>query len=427
MIWGSSSLSVNWGAFKMEFFSVISPDDAKQVIADNWRCERKRILKPLTQCLGHILAAPIQARENVPGFAKSTVDGYAVQASSTFGASESLPAYLELVGQVEMGQEYRGSLAAGQGIKVPTGGMLPQDADAVVMFEQVEDVHQSMIAVLKAVAPGENLIVAGEDVTAGAEVLTAGRKLKPVDIGLLAAVGQLEVPVLEPIRVGIISTGDEVVSPDQPVAPGQIKDINSYTLASFVTAAGGEPTIYGIVPDEYDLLKKRIIKSVSENHITLVSGGSSVGTRDFTWRILEELGEPGILFHGVSIKPGKPTLAAVAEDRLIFGLPGHPASALTAYNLLVDELIRWGQYLEQPIEELRNKVTAVLTKGVASAPGRKDYIPVTIQQAGEQWKATPILGKSGLILPIIKSDGYMVIPLHKNGMEPGELVTITLW
>ncbi|MBS4024430.1 MAG: molybdopterin molybdenumtransferase MoeA [Clostridia bacterium] len=411
----------------MDFFTVITPDDAKKIIAANWSCRRQVVIKALLDCLGMTLAKEVVAMEDVPGFAKSTVDGYGVIARNTFGASESLPAYLELSRQVEMGKPYAGELLEGQGVKVPTGGMLPLGADAVVMFEQTEGMGEDLLAVLKSVAPGENVILEGEDAAAGAIILPEGHLLKPVDLGILAAVGQTKVAVWEPVRVGIISTGDEIVPPETPTGMGQVKDINSYALFGFIREAGGQAKQYGIIPDDYQLLKETIEKSVEENHITLVSGGSSVGTRDFTWRILDELGEPGILFHGISIKPGKPTLAAVAGGKLIFGLPGHPASALTAFQLLVADLVKWGGYQTCPLMEEKNKIKARLTKGVASATGRKDYIPVTLTKEGEEWVAAPLLGKSGLILPIVKSDGYLVIPLHSGGLEPGEEVSITIW
>lgn len=411
----------------MEFFSVITPDEAKKIIANSWHCQRSSIDKPVLDSLGMVLAKDIKSAESVPGFSKSTVDGYAVLAKNTFGASESLPAYLELAGQVEMGKPFGDEISEGKAIKVPTGGMLPPGADAVVMLEQTEEFSDSLLTVLKSVAPGENVILAGEDVELGSIVLAEGHRLKPVDIGLLAAIGETVVAVWEPVKVGIISTGDEIVPPNAPVQLGQVKDINSYTLAGFVKDLGGQATLYGIIPDDYLLLKEAIEKSVAENHITLVSGGSSVGTRDFTWRILEQLGEPGILFHGISVKPGKPTLAAVAGDKLVFGLPGHPASALTAFNLLVADLVSWGEYISWPLQEEKNKVVAKLSKGIASATGRKDYIPVTVENVAGQWLATPLLGKSGLILPIVKSDGYLVIPLHSGGLEPGEQVAVTLW
>lgn len=411
----------------MEFFKVISPDEAKKIITVSWQYQLKTVKKKITECLGMILATDIISGENVPNFTKSTVDGYAVKASDTFGASDSLPAYLQLTGQVEMGKEFTDKLQGGQAVKVPTGGMLPKGADAVVMIEQAEEINENLVAVMKSVAPRENVIVAGEDVAEKTVILSKGRRIKAVDLGLLAAVGQVEVEVQEPVKVGIISTGDEIVNPAIPVELGQIKDINSYTLAGFIKEAGGIPTLYGIIPDQYHLLKETIEKSVAENHITLVSGGSSVGTRDFTGKILSELGEPGLLFHGVSIKPGKPTLAAVAEDKLIFGLPGHPASALTSFRLLVEELISWGHYVNDPLLEAKNQIKAKLIKGVASTAGRKDYIPVTITKNDDGWLANPVLGKSGLILPLIKSDGYLVIPLHSGGLELGETVTITLW
>ncbi|MGF7184260.1 molybdopterin molybdotransferase [Desulfitispora alkaliphila] len=414
----------------MEFFRVVSPGEAKDIIAKVWKNDSGTEELPVAEAVGRKTSENIYSKEVVPCFDKSTVDGFAVKSQDTFGASESLPACLNVVGQVEMGTSYSEEIKVGESVKVATGGMLPPGADAVVMVEQTEMLDDTTVAINKAVAPGENVISRGEDIAEGDLVIDVGHVLRPQDLGLLAGVGHHKIKVQEKMPVGIISTGDEVVPPEQQVKPGQVKDINTYTLMGSVMAAGGEAHSYGIIADDYSELKKAVELSVANNHLTLISGGSSVGTRDLTWRVLEEISaeQSGILFHGVSIKPGKPILAAqCGGGKLVFGLPGHPASAMIGFQLLVEPLIRKGGYSEDyfPVERT---VNAKLTKALASTPGRKDYVRVKLElDSSGQWLAHPVLGKSGLISPMVRADGMCVIPLMAEGIDVGTEVVVTLF
>ncbi|GAB6158448.1 molybdopterin molybdotransferase MoeA [Desulfotomaculum varum] len=409
----------------MELFNVLTVQQARTTLADHLTVRTKETVVPLLDGLNRILAQDITAREDVPGFDRSTMDGYAVRACDTFGASESLPAYLDVTGEVLMGQAADGTLEPGQAWLVPTGGMLPAGADAVVMVEYTEELDQHTIGVTKPVAPGDHVVRRGEDVAAGNLVLQAGHRLRPQDLGLLAAVGVARIPVMEPLRVGILSTGNELIPPTQPVAPGKVRDINSYTLYGQVAEAGGLPTLYGIIEDDFQSLYQAVARALAENDLVLISGGSSVGTRDATAKVIAALGNPGVLFHGIAIKPGKPTIGAVVEGKPLFGLPGHPVSAMVVFDLLVRPLVESAGLLRT---RQRFPLRAAISRNIHSATGRDDFLRVTLRrQEDGSLLADPVLGKSGLISTMVKADGVAHLPLTKEGVEAGELVDVWLF
>ncbi|WP_031517954.1 gephyrin-like molybdotransferase Glp [Desulfofalx alkaliphila] len=407
----------------MELFNVLTVEQAKAVISENYKkMQLERV--SLTDSLGRVLAADVLAREDVPGFDRSTMDGYAVKAKDTFGASESLPAYLDIGGQVLMGKEPRGELKIGQAWAIPTGGMLPPGADAVVMVEYTEELDEQTIGVTRPVAPGENVVRRGEDVQSGSVVFKAGHRIRPQDLGLLSAVGVTDVAVLPTVKVGIVSTGDEVVAPEKLPQPGQVRDINSYALYGQVKQGGGSAKLYGLVKDDFDSLKETLTAAMAENDIVLVSGGSSVGTRDVTAKVIDTLGKPGVLFHGINIKPGKPTIGAVVGGKILFGLPGHPVSAMVVYNLLVDPLVRWGSYQNAGKELF---IRAKLNRNMRSAAGREDFLRVRLYFDQGELMAEPVLGKSGLISTMVKADGLARVPEGKEGVEAGEYLEVKLF
>lgn len=409
----------------MELFNVLTVQQARETLAMHLTLGERGENVPLLQGLNRILARDMKAQEDVPGFDRSTMDGYAVKAKDTFGASESLPAYVDVTGEVLMGQEALGPLEAGQAWAIPTGGMLPTGADAVVMVEYTEELDDRTIGVTKPAAPGDNLVKRGEDVTAGAVVLAAGHKLRPQDLGLLAAVGVTEVPVLRPLKVAILSTGNELIKPDQPVTPGKVRDINSYTIYGQVQDAGGLPTLYGIIEDNFDALKSAMSKALEENEMVLISGGSSVGARDVTAQVIETLGDPGLLFHGIAIKPGKPSIGAVVAGKTVFGLPGHPVSAMVVFDLLARPII---EAAGVPQSRKDYPLRAAITRNIHSASGRDDFLRVSLRrQEDASIVADPVLGKSGLISTMVKADGVAHIPLNKEGVEAGEIVDVWLF
>ncbi|MDD3315386.1 MAG: molybdopterin molybdotransferase MoeA [Syntrophaceticus sp.] len=407
-------------------FKVLPVAEAREKLAANLPVELRRSEKKLLlDCLGRRLAKSVTARENVPGFARSTVDGYAVRAQDTFGASEGLPAFFTVTGDIRMGAVPDQDLVSGEAMQIATGAMLPSGADAAVMVEYTEAAGEGSIEVLKPAGPGENVLRADEDIKAGDEVFPANHLLRSQDIGYLAALGEMELDVFVPLSVGIISTGDEIVDPTLKPNPGQVRDINSYTLFAKTLELGGKPNIYGVVQDNPQLLQERMRQAYEENDLVVISGGSSVGTKDHTAEIISSLGKPGVVFHGMAVKPGKPTLGGVVEQKPVIGLPGHPAAALIAFELLVSPLLRFGGYHELPTGI--PPIDALLSRSIGSAPGREEYIFVKLHRKQGEVLAEPVLGKSGLLSPLVEADGLMRIPLESEGTAAGSIVGVYLF
>jgi len=411
----------------VELFKAFTVFEARREIARRMILPRRTKTIPLTEALGFRASGGIKAPGDVPGFHRSTMDGYAVRARDTFGASEGMPAYLDLAGEVLMGQNVAGQVQTGQAWRIPTGGMLPAGCDAVVMVEHTEELDARTIGVTRPVAPGEHIVRRGEDIADGELIIPAGQLIRPQELGVLAAAGITMVEVEEPLRVAIISTGDEVVDPAATLAPGQVRDINSYTLYGLVRRAGSVPALAGIVGDDQVKLKEAMERELSRSDLILLSGGSSVGARDVSARVIESLGPPGILFHGISIKPGKPSIGAVVEGKPVFGLPGHPVSAMVVFALLVEPLVSNGRYALGGEEFLLEfPVTARITRNLASAAGREDFVRVALRQSGGELLADPVLGKSGLIATMSRASGLARIPSEAEGVEAGELVRVKL-
>lgn len=380
---------------------------------------------PTPEALDRVLAAPVRAAEPLPGFARSTVDGYAVRAADTYGASASLPAYLTLVGEVPMGSAPAAAVDAGQAILVHTGAMMPASADAVVMIEDTQVAREGEIEVLKPASAGQNVIQAGEDLRAGDVALDAGQRLRPQEIGGLMALGITNVQVARKPHVAILSTGDEVVPPDVQPGPGRVRDVNSYALGALVTRAGGQPILFGILPDRYEALLETAQRARAENDLVVITAGSSVSARDLTARVIEALGRPGVIVHGVSVKPGKPTILAVCGGVPIVGLPGNPVSALVIAGLFVVPMVR--RLLGERAPLITPKVTARLSVNVASEAGREDYLPVRLKVTPQGLEAEPVYGRSNLIFTLVHADGLVRIPPDATGLASGAPVEISLF
>jgi molybdopterin molybdotransferase len=382
----------------------------------------------LEDSLGMISSRDIMSSEDLPSFARSTVDGYAVRAEDTFGATEAMPAYLNLFHEVLMSQKADFRLPDDSASKIPTGGMLPENADAVVMFEHVQIVDKQMIEVLKPVAPGENVVQVGEDVKRGEVVIRKGQRMRPQDIGACAGIGVTEIALYERPLVSIISTGDEIVPAGVSPEAGQVRDINSYVISGMVLESGGVPVKKGIFKDEYAGLRQAIETAMTDSGAIVLSGGTSVGTKDMVARIIDDIGSPGVLFHGVSLKPGKPMIGGVMKGVPIFGLPGHPAAVSICFELFIRPVLhmlsglreRWPQYSGRTVR-------ARISKNIASSQGREEHIRVMLEEREGELRAVPVLGKSGLITTLVKADGTIVIPLHVNGIEAGEIVDVRLF
>jgi len=380
---------------------------------------------PVAEALGRVTAEDIFAPEPLPGFDRSTVDGYAVRARDTYGASDTLPAYLMLAAEVPMGGKPDFLLQPGQAALIHTGGMLPEGADAVVMLEHTQQAREGEIEVLRAVAVAENILRQGEDVDAGALVLPAGTLLRPAEIGGLCALGLSTVTVTRPPRVALISSGDEVVPPEQAANPGQVRDVNSYSLSALVEQAGGLPARYGIVPDRAEAMEQVITRALAENDAVVITAGSSASTRDLTADAIQRMGEPGVLVHGVNVRPGKPTILGVCAGKPVIGLPGNPVSALVIAHLFVRPVIRRLSGLKAgPRDPV---VFGRLAVNLASVAGREDYLPVTLspdESAG--YRVEPVYFKSNLIFTLAKADGLLHIPAAVTGYEAGATVRVLL-
>lgn len=374
--------------------------------------------------LGRVTGRAVVAPEALPGFSRSTVDGYAVRAADTFGASDSLPAYLQLVGEVPMGTAPDFSLQRGTAAEIHTGGMLPDGADAVVMLETTQIARPGELEVLRAVGVYENILKAGEDVSEGQEVLPAGFKLRPAEIGGLMALGLTRIDVVKKPRVGILSSGDEVVQPDLKVQPGQVRDVNSYSLSTLVEEAGGIPTRFGIILDRAEEMKTSLAAALAECDLVVVTAGSSASTRDLTAEVVNQMGEPGVLVHGVNVRPGKPTILGVCGGKAVIGLPGNPVSALVIARLFVIPVI--DHLLGRLKPERKGRVQATLSVNLASQAGREDFVPVQLISTEKGWTAEPIFYKSNLIFTLAQADGLVRIPADATGLAAGSVVEIDI-
>jgi molybdopterin molybdotransferase len=380
--------------------------------------------------LQRVLAEPVIATMPLPSFARTTVDGYAVRARDTYGASESLPAYLALSGEVSMGAAPDLALQTAQCALIHTGGMLPDGADAVVMLENTQIARAGEVEILRAVAVGENVIAIGEDVRVGEQIIPAGVTLRPAEIGGLMALGITRIHVGRRPRVGILSSGDEVIPPEVVPKPGQVRDVNAYTLSALVQDAGGIPLRYGIIPDQADAMQSVARKALAECDVVVITAGSSASTRDLTAQVISELGEPGVLVHGVNVRPGKPTILSVCGGKAVIGLPGNPVSALVIASLFVTPVIRalQGERRSRP----RASIPAILSVNLASQAGREDWIPVRLLESSQtggasRYQADPVFGKSNLIFTLARADGYIRIDPDATGLSAGDSVEVILY
>ncbi len=412
-----------------EFFNVLPPQQALAALLEVLPSPAPASENvPMQDALGRITAADLVSGQDLPTFPRSTVDGYSLRAADTFGATEGLPAYFSVVGEIPMGSAANISVELGEAAGTYTGGMLADGANAVVMVENTQEVDANTIEVVRPVAPGENVVQPGEDVHAGEAILLRGHVLRPQDIGGLAALGITSVTVSRRPRIAVLSMGDEVVPPDSEPSVGQIRDVNSYSIASQILRDGGEPVPLGIVSDNYEEQLETARWSLQHSDALVFSAGSSVSSRDMTADVINALGDPGVLVHGLSIRPGKPAIVGLVEGKPAFGLPGNPVSAMIVFDLVVRPTLYHLAGCVRPPEPATAR--AVLTLDIASAPGREDYVPVRLSGNGNgngELKAEPIFGKSNLIFTLIRADGLVQVPLDKAGLYAGEMVSVRLF
>ena len=407
-----------------EFFKVQTPDELYK------KLDR---FKPLSfekvnieDSLHRVLSEPITSPINLPEFRRSTVDGFALKAKDTYGASEKNPAILRLVGEIPMGQISNIEVKEGEAVKVATGGMVPKGADAVQMVEFTECVDSYTLHAFKTLSPLENVIQIGEDVKAGETVLHKGHLIRPQDIGLMAGIGKTHVHVYLRPRVGIISSGDEIVPIEDIPAPGEIRDINRYTIVSMVKEAGGIPLFLGIAKDRFNHLMEKIELGLRESDMVVITGGSSVGTLDLTGEVLQIFPGTEILAHGVSIRPGKPTLLADINGKPFLGLPGHPVSAMVIFHFFGKPILKILSGLSREVIWHQIKVKAKASRNIPSVPGREDYVRVKLEEKDGTLLAHPVFGKSGAISNLVHANGLIRIGINEEGLEEGEEAEVIL-
>lgn len=407
----------------MKLLKVTDPQDVLQIIEDNFMPLPLENI-PLNKSGGRTLGKDIVSQEDVPGFTRSTVDGYALIARDTFGAQEGLPAILTRAGEVVMGQSAF-SAESGQCFQIPTGGALPAGCDAVIMVEDTEPLG-NIVNCYRQVAPGENVIHRGEDLAAGERVLPAGYRLRAPELGLLASLGIAEVSIHRYPVMGVLSSGDELVPYYiSDLLPGQIRDCNAVALSYLGRQAGATIKTGPIVPDSLPKFLEQCRSLLAEVDFLVLSGGSSVGTRDYTARTLQELGPPGLLVEGVAVQPGKPTLLASCHGKPVLGLPGHPVSALIIFSLFGKAIIK--RLSGQKKAPYNPSVRAILTRNVSSRIGRLEYIRVKLSRSKGQVNASPVFGRSGMLRTLSEADGIIAIPADKEGLLEGDFVEATLW
>jgi len=408
----------------MEFFRVVSVNDARDLIKNefgNYLMGSEEV--SLVQAQGRVLSDDVVSDINVPEFDRSTVDGYAIQVEDSHGATESIPSILEVLGEVLMGETPNYEVKTGQAVYVPTGGMMPMGATGMIMIENTEKMDQETVLLFKPISKGENMVFKGEDIKTGQVALQAGRRIGPNEIGVLASLGIKRVKVIKRPQVYILSTGDEVIDLDEELQMGKIRDINSYALSAMIKEMGAEVAGREIVKDNYELLMSGVKNALKEADIVLLSGGSSVGTRDYTHKVITDLKGKGVLAHGLSIKPGKPTIIGDGQGKLIVGLPGHPVSSIVVFKAIVQPYIQ--SLLKAPSHS--RMVEAITTHNFPSSPGKETYHMVTLKAEDGKILATPSFGKSGMITLLSRSNGYIVIAEHEEGIDKGETREVYLF
>lgn len=373
---------------------------------------------PVESASGRILVGEVIADSDIPGFDRSVVDGYAVRAADTAGAGDAIPALLTCTGRISMGQQgATAPVTPGTCAYIPTGGVLPVGADAVVMVEYTEEAGETVL-VKRSAACGENVLLRDEDFKKGETVFSAGRRLSPQDAGVLAACGCAVVTVARKPVIGIISTGNELVPATVVPGPGQVRDANAPMLAAYLADYGCIPRLYGIVRDEREALEAVLAKAVPECDVVLLSGGSSKDDRDMTAGTIAAMGT--VLVHGIGIAPGKPTIVGLVHEKPVFGLPGHPASAFVVLIAIVRPLLDRMLGVSTPLQRTKQ---ATLSVNIPSQRGREEYVRVRLDGS----VATPLFGKSGLLNTLVRSSGLVRIPAGAEGLEQGSEVEVILW
>jgi len=408
------------------FFKVLEPREALNVLLTVNPVGTEEI--PTVRARARVLADELRSAVDLPHFHRAAMDGYAVIAKDTFGASQSLPAYLKLAGVVEMGKEAAQPLTPGTAMRISTGGMMPPHADSVVMVEYTDETDAGLVEIHRGVSPWQNVIQIGDDIKKGELVFPRGRRLRAHDLGALTGVGIASIPVFKKPRIALISTGDEIVDVESEPRPGQVRNINQHSLAGLIEECGGELKDWGVVRDDRTALRDAIAGALEWSDLVLLSGGSSMGAKDIALETILSFPDAQFVFHGISIAPGKPTIFAKACGKPVLGLPGYPVSALVIFDLFAAPLIRrlGGENLDV-LEKFSRSVRAVLKTNVASQIGREDYVRVVLERSPAGLLAAPLPSKSGAIFTLVKADGMVRVDMNQDGLEQGEEVEVILF
>jgi molybdopterin molybdotransferase len=406
----------------MKFFNTLSLEEAVSRMLEKCVPQVEKEIVPLGKCLGRTLIEDIKAPYPLPQFSRSTVDGYAVHSADTTGASDSVPMMFKLAGEVLMGETAGMTVGEGEAVYVPTGGMIPEGADAMVMIEQTQRLKDTLL-VFKSHYVGENCSLVGEDIREGEVILMRGTKIAIGEIGVLSALSFSKIPVVKPPSFAIISTGDEIVPVGEDLKPGQIRDINSHTLDALVKAYGGAVVKKTLLGDQKDKLQEVLSAYVRQVDITLISGGSSVGTRDYTQDVIESLPGGELLVSGINIKPGKPTLVGCSGNKLVLGLPGHPVSSVIVFHALI------GRYLEKRygLHGGKQDCSAILEENFASSPGKTTFQSVTLHSENGRLYAAPVHSQSAWISQLVRADGFIKLSADQEGHSKGDIVEVIIF
>ena len=407
-----------------EFLKLIPVQQALQILLSQIQVKILPERVATLYSLGRVTAESTYSPLHLPSFPRSTVDGYAVRATDTFGASESLPAYLKVIGEILMGSSPGFDINPGETGLIHTGGMLPESSNAVVMIEYTQSVGGDTVEILRPVAVGENIIKIGEDVHVGEEVIASGVRIRPAEIGGLAALGILELDVAKKPIIGIISSGDEVIPPEGKLFAGQVRDINSYSLSSLMEQVGAFPKRYGVFPDRAEIMEEICSRAIDECDVLVITAGSSASARDLTASVINKLGSPGVLVHGVNIKPGKPTILAICNNKVVIGLPGNPVSALVIAGLFVVPVAE--SLLGLSSVGFHPKYLARLTTNIPSQAGREDWVAARLSTNDQAYQVDPIFSKSNLIFSLVRANSMIRVPADATGLSAGELVEVYL-
>ena len=401
----------------MDFFNVVTIERAKELILENfidYKFELEDV--DILESLDRVIGEDIYSEVDVPAFNRSTVDGYAISSNDSHGASDSIPSVLDMLGEVKMGKLADKKVISGSAIYVPTGGMIPEGADSMIMIENTEKLDEDTLLINKPISNGENIISKGDDIKKASLVLEKGKKISPEIMGVLAALGKRKIIVYKKPTFYIISTGDEIIPIEEELEFGKIRDINSFALLGEIKKLGGEVVGNSIIRDDFNLLKEEVEKAVGVSDIVLISGGSSVGTLDFTKDVIESFKGSGVFIHGLSLKPGKPTIVGEGSGKPIFGLPGHPVSSIIVFKALVEEFIK----SKMNRKEIKSQIKARMDSNFPSSPGKLTYQMVSLRLEDGGYLAIPNFGKSSMISLLKNSDGYILLESHEEGIYKGE-------